>query len=202
MRAAAGVWRWRRNPLRRATDLVEAWVALAAALLLLFAAPAAGWIAGSLSEEALRQSVRVQRQQRQPTTATVLRPAPAPKTAAYDSESSSVHEKRLRVVAQWTAADGSQHTGTLTTVLQSLRPGDTLTVWTDPSGRVVERPLDAGTAQLHAVLAGVGTALGCGAFVESVRRLIVWRLRRRRYERLDRAWAASGPDWGLTGAGS
>ena len=29
MRAISGLWRWRDNPLRRATDLAEAWLALA-----------------------------------------------------------------------------------------------------------------------------------------------------------------------------
>lgn len=201
MRAAAGIWRWRHNPLRRATDLLEAWVALVAALLLFSAAPALGWIAGSLTEESLRHSARIQRQQRHPTTATVVRAAPAPKRAAYDAESSSAHEKRLRVVAKWEAVDGSRHTGTVS-VLQSVRAGDTFTLWIDGAGRIVNRPLDAATAQVHAALAGFGAALVSAGLIECVRRLVVWRLVRRRFERLDRAWAKAGPDWGRTGAGS
>ncbi|MFI1393763.1 hypothetical protein [Streptomyces sp. NPDC020681] len=202
MRTAAGVWRWRRNPLRRATDLAEAWVALVAALLLVTAAPAIGWIAGSLTDESLRQSVRVQRQQRHPVTATVLKPAPKPRPGAYDPESSATRERRRAVVAKWRAPDGSRHTGAVSTELRTVRPGDTFTVWTDAAGRVVGRPMDAATAQVHAVLAGIGAAFASAGIFEGARRLIVWRLVRRRYARWDRAWAAAGPDWGRTGAGS
>ncbi|MFD9225050.1 hypothetical protein ACFWDI_34785 [Streptomyces sp. NPDC060064] len=202
MRAAKGVWAWRHNPLRRATDLFEAWVALIAALLLFTAAPAAGWATGSLTDESLRQAVRNQRQQRHPVTATVLKPAPAPKPAAYDPESSAAHEKRRPIIAKWTAVDGSRHTGTVSTVLRTARAGDTFTIWTDRAGRVVSRPMDAATARVHAVLAGIGAALTAAGLIACARRLIVRRLVRRRYARLDQAWAAAGPDWGRTGAGS
>lgn len=201
MRAATGTWRWRHNPLCRATDLLEAWVALVAALLLLAAAPAVGWVTGTLTDEALRQSIRVQRQQRHPVTATVVRPAPAPNPSAYDSESAGGGERRA-VVAKWTAVDGSGHTGTVTTVGRAMPAGDTFTLWTDRAGRIVNRPMEAATVRVHAVLAGIGAALTTAGLVEGVRQLLVWRLTRRRYARLDRAWAAAGPDWGRTGAGN
>ncbi|MFI9583448.1 hypothetical protein ACIHCQ_16685 [Streptomyces sp. NPDC052236] len=201
MRAATGTWRWRHNPLCRATDLLEAWVALVAALLLLAAAPAVGWVTGTLTDEALRQSIRVQRQQRHPVTATVVRPAPAPKPSPYDSESAG-GGKRRAVVAKWTAVDGSRHTGTITTVGRAMPAGDTFTLWTDRAGRIVNRPMDAATVRVHAVLAGIGASLTTAGLVEGTRRLLVWRLIRNRYARLDRAWAAAGPDWGRTGAGN
>jgi hypothetical protein len=45
-------------------------------------------------------------------------------------------------------------------------------------------------------------ALLAAGLVECGRRLVLWRMVRRRYARLDRAWEQAGPDWGLTGAGS
>ncbi|TQK43005.1 hypothetical protein FBY35_4452 [Streptomyces sp. SLBN-118] len=202
MRAATGIWRWRHNPLRRATDLFEAWLALVAAALLVTAAPAVGWLGGSLTDDLLRQSVRIQRQQRHPVTATVLRPAGESKPSAYDPEGAAAREKRRPVVAKWTAVDGSRHTGTLSAVLRTARAGDTFTIWTDRTGRLVNRPLDAATARVHAVAAGIGAAVTTGGLVEGARRLVMWRLIRRRYARLDSAWAAAGPDWGRTGAGN
>jgi hypothetical protein len=83
-----------------------------------------------------------------------------------------------------------------------VRVGDTFTLWTDRAGRIVNRPLDAATVQVHAALAGFGAALASAGLIECVRRLVVWRLMRRRFERLDRAWAKAGPDWGRMGAGS
>lgn len=177
-------------------------MALAAAVLVFCGAPAVGWVTGSLTDESLRESVRIQRQQRVETIATVVRHAPGPESGAYDSESTSTQGKRLRVVANWTAADGSRHTGTVSTVLQSARAGDSFTLWTDRAGRIVNRPLDEATAHVHAVLAGFGAALMSAWLIECGRRLAVWHLVRRRYSDLDRAWAKAGPDWGRTGAGS
>lgn len=202
MRAAAGIWRWRHNPLRRATDLAEAWVALVAALLLVTAAPVVGWIAGTLADESLRQSVRIQRQQRHPTTATVLAPATVAGPAAFDPGSTAAREQRRAVSAEWTAPDGTRRTGRVTTGLWSPRKGATFTVWTDGSGRTVPRPMDPGTARAHAALAGIGAALAFGLLVECLRLIVLWRLVRRRFADLDRAWAAVGPDWGRAGAGS
>lgn len=105
-------------------------------------------------------------------------------------------------MAKWTAVDGSRHTGTVSTVLRTARAGDTFTIWTGRTGRIVGRPMDAATARVHAVLAGIAAAVSAGGLVECARRLVMWRLVRRRHARLDRAWAAAGPDWGRTGAGS
>lgn len=41
MRTRVHGWRWRRNPLRRHSDVVEAWTALIVAVLLLVGAPLA-----------------------------------------------------------------------------------------------------------------------------------------------------------------
>ncbi|MFF8845581.1 hypothetical protein ACF08N_23150 [Streptomyces sp. NPDC015127] len=202
MRAAAGVWRWRHNPLRRATDLAEAWLALVAALLLLTAAPVVGWITGTLTDESLRQSVRIQRQQRHATTATVLGPATVAGPAAADPESAAASEQRRAVAAEWTAPDGTRRTGTLSAGLRSSRAGTTFRVWTDSSGRIMPRPMEPATARVHATLAGIGAGLASGLLVECGRRLVLWRLVRRRLADLDRAWAAVGPDWGRAGAGS
>ncbi|MET9110603.1 Rv1733c family protein [Streptomyces zhihengii] len=200
MRAAAGIWRWRRNPLCRPTDMAEAWLALVAVLLFVTAAPAVGWVTGTLTDEALRGSVRLQLQQRHPVTAQVTGPAPAGPAGSGD-ESTAAEEHR-RVLATWTSPDGRVHTGTVTTSLRTPRPGDRFTVWTDASGRRVPRPMDRATARVHAVLAGTGASALTALLVECTRRMVLWRLTRRRHARLDRAWAATGPDWGRAGAGS
>ncbi|MGW2560966.1 Rv1733c family protein [Streptomyces sp. NPDC001514] len=202
MRAITGLRRWRHNPLRRATDLVEAWAALAAVLLLTVAVPAVGWLCGGLADAALRESVRAQRAERHATTARVLRPAPKPQQAVADPEAGFERRSSRVVVAEWTGADGSRHTGTMATGIRTSDPGDTFRIWTDDEGNAVTRPMDAETARAHAVLAGLGAAAVAAAVVEGGRRLFVWRLIQRRYAHLDRAWAKAGPDWGRTGTGS
>ncbi|MFI8521952.1 hypothetical protein ACIGEZ_29680 [Streptomyces sp. NPDC085481] len=201
MRAATGLWRWRHNPLRRTTDLVEAWVAFAAAVLLCLAVPLAGWAAGVSANTTLQQAVRIQQQERTPTTATVLRTAErAPAEPGADRSG----EERLRpaVVARWTAPDGTPRTGTVTTTRAQADPGDRFPLWTDRTGRAVTPPMHPETARVHALIAGITVALVVGVLVEVTRRLVVQRLVQRRYARLDRAWAQVGPDWGRTGTGS
>jgi hypothetical protein len=201
MRAISGLWRWRHNPLRRATDLAEAWVALAALLLILVVAPTAGALIGGLAQDALQQSVREQRTSRHLVTATVVRKLEG-SPLERDPEAATGRDRRTRVVADWTAPDGSVHQGRVMASLDSPRPGDRFRIWTDQQGRTVARPLDPATASTHAVLAGLGAALLAAGLIEGGRRLIVWRMVRRRYERWDRAWDKAGPDWGRTGTGS
>ena len=201
MRAIRGLWRWRHNPLRRTTDLAEAWLALGALLLILVAAPLFGVLIGGLAQDALQQSVREQRLDRHPVVATVVKKADRTPLDP-DPETASGRDSHTRVIADWTAPDGTARRDTVLAALNSPQHGDHFTVWTDLQGRIVGRPLDTATAATHAVLAGFGTAVACASLVEGSRRLVVWRMVRRRYDRLDQAWSQAGPDWGRTGTGS
>lgn len=202
MRALTGLWRWRHNPLRRTTDLVEAWVAFAAVLMLTVAVPLIGWTSGRAADAGLQESVRVQEARTHLTTARVLHPEAAPRRGAAAGEAAPDDRARRTVLAEWRAADGSRRTGTIVTGSLTADPGDTFRMWTDDSGTAVARPVDRETARVRAVLAGLGAAAAAAAIVEGGRRLFVWRLIQRRYAVLDRAWAKAGPDWGRTGTGS
>ncbi|MFF3088093.1 hypothetical protein OG749_09400 [Streptomyces nojiriensis] len=209
MRTALGVWRWRRNPLRRPTDLFEAWVAFAALVCVLVVAPAIGWVAGLRVDGTLQQAAHQQRQERHLVPAVVLRPAPEPAAAPGASASASADASaqrtaphRTQIVAAWTAPDGSSHQGTVPAAEEPPRPGERFRIWTDARGRLVGQPLDPSAAVFHAGMAGLAAAICVATLVETVRRLVVRRLMHRRYIRLDRAWAAAGPDWGRAGAGS
>ncbi|GGL86170.1 hypothetical protein GCM10010129_32260 [Streptomyces fumigatiscleroticus] len=201
VRAISGLWRWRHNPLRRTTDLVEAWVALVALLLLLLAAPVAGALVGGVAQDALQSSVHDQQRSRHLVTATVVRELDRPLLDA-DPETGTGQDLRSRVLADWTAPDGTAHHGPVLAGLEHPHRGDRFTIWTDGHGRTVARPLDSATATTHAVLAGIGAALTTAGCVEAARRLIVWRMVRRRYARWEQAWDRAGPDWGRTGTGS
>ncbi|MEJ8645620.1 hypothetical protein WKI68_39235 [Streptomyces sp. MS1.HAVA.3] len=203
MRTAMGVWRWRRNPLRRPTDLFEAWVAFAAMVCVLVVAPAIGWVAGLRVDGTLQQAAHEQRQERHLVPAVVVRPAAEPAAgASADPSAQRTAPHRTQIVAAWTAPDGSSHEGTVPAAEEPPHPGDRFRIWTDTRGRVVGQPLDPSAAVFHAGTAGLAAAISVAALVETVRRLVVRRLVHRRYMRLDRAWAAAGPDWGRAGAGS
>ncbi|MGW1028412.1 Rv1733c family protein [Streptomyces sp. NPDC002577] len=201
MRAIAGFWRWRHNPLRRRTDLVEAWVALAAAVLITVAVPVIGVVTGDLSRRALLQSVQEQQLERHRISATVVKKVAQPPFDP-DPETAQGRGYQSRVIADWTAPDGTAHHGTVLADLKEPHVGDRFPLWTDVHGAVVGRPLDTATATTHGVLAGFGAAAAAAGLVEGTRRLIVWRMVLRRYARWDKAWEKTGPDWGRTGTGS
>lgn len=135
MRAIGGLWRWRRNPLRRATDLAEAWMALAALLLILLAAPLIGVLVGGAAQGALQQAVRDQREARHLVTATVVKKL-ARSPLEPDPESASPREASSRVEAGWTGPDGTEQHGKVMANLKSPHPGDHFTLWTDEQGRI------------------------------------------------------------------
>lgn len=198
-----GVWRWRRNPLRRQTDLFEAWVAFAALVCVLLVAPAIGCAAGLQVDGTLQRAAREQRQERHLVPAVVVRPTPdALAGADTDPAAQRQTPQRTQIVASWTAPDGSNHQGTVPAAEEPPQSGDRFRIWTDMQGRLVGQPLDPSAASFHAGIAGLAAALGVAGLVETVRRMVVRRLMHRRYTRLDRAWAAAGPDWGRAGAGS
>ncbi|WP_407554266.1 hypothetical protein QOM21_30745 [Streptomyces sp. Pv4-95] len=200
MRAMAGMWRWRRNPLRRRTDRIEAWVSLTAALLITLGAPSVGWFTGQAAHGALLETVRLQHAQRHLVWVTVDRLV-SRTPLDPDPETSSERDAHRRVIARWTAYDGSLHTGRLASP-RPVEPGEHFRIWTDHGGRVMPRPMDVSTAGTHAVLAGLGAAAAAGGLIEGGRRLVVWRLRVRRYRRWDEEWERAGQDWGRAGAGS
>ncbi|MFD6276191.1 hypothetical protein ACFWFI_11575 [Streptomyces sp. NPDC060209] len=203
VRAVLGIRRWRRNPVCRATDRHEAWVALVALLLMLLVAPVLGWKAGSLTDDALQRTVRAQHEQRHLTAAVVVRASSGRSRFAQDPEAAVTEgSMRTSVVADWLAPDGTARTGTVSTASTGTAPGARIRIWTDDRGNTAMRPMDTSTAHTHAVLAGIGVALLAGGLTETARRLVVWRMMQRRYARLDRAWAEVGPDWGRTGTGS
>ncbi|MET8573458.1 hypothetical protein [Streptomyces sp. NPDC005012] len=202
MGAIRGIWRWRHNPLRRTTDLVEAWAALVALLLMVVGAPLVGLFAGSAAHDSLSRTARQQHAARHRVAATVLDATAVVAPAAADSVRPGEQEGRRRVLASWTAPDGTARRAHTWTTLRDPAPGRRFAVWTDRRGIPVARPLDAGEVTLHAGLAGVGAALLTAAAAESARRLTLRRLTRLRHELLDRAWERAGPDWGRAGTGS
>ncbi|MER7055084.1 MULTISPECIES: hypothetical protein [unclassified Streptomyces] len=201
MRAITGLWRWRHNPLCRTTDLAEAWVALAGLLLILSVAPPAGVLVGGAAQNALRRSVREQHETRHRVAATVIR-ALERSQPTIDPEGLSAGDLRSRVLAARTAPDGSRHEAPVLVGVDDPRAGDRFAIWTDAQGRTLARPLDSATATTHAVLAGAGAAVSAAALIETARRIVVWRMVRRRHARLEREWGRAGPDWGRTGADS
>ncbi|MFF9585441.1 hypothetical protein [Streptomyces achromogenes] len=182
------LWRWRRNPLRRRADVVEAWVVLGAFLLTVLA----GVLAGLAAAGAVEHGLARERALRRPTVARVVTPVPAKSAAREDRASAG---ERAWTQVRWTAVDGSAHTGRIR-VRSGSGPGTPVTVWTDPRGRLVDRPTTASEAALRATLIGLLVGVSAAA-VPCVAGLAVrGRLERRRMRAWDTEWARLGPQWG------
>ncbi len=177
-------------------------MALITFVLLVLAAPASGWFFGSRADGALQESVRAQQTRTHLTTAVVVRRSAGSRHFVADPEIATDRAAMTTVLARWHAPDGTARSATVTTSSRNAAPGARVRIWTDREGHPALRPMDAPTAHTHAALAGLGAAMLTALLIEAGRRLIVWRMVRQRYERLDRAWAEAGPDWGRTGTGS
>ncbi|MFI1098154.1 hypothetical protein [Streptomyces sp. NPDC020917] len=196
-------WQWRRNPLRRRSDLAEAWLGLVTVLLLCLL-PLLGWWAGRSVDRALQHVVRVQHAQRTLVTATV-----APASSARSTETAAAadgpavtaeQDARHGDVLVWTGPDHSKHTAMVPADLEVWH-NDTVRLWTDRHGAIVPAPLDSPTAVTHAALAGVAAAAAAGGLLLMLRQILLWRLMLRRMDSWEREWARVGQDWGRTGAG-
>ncbi|MGW3245713.1 Rv1733c family protein [Streptomyces sp. NPDC001070] len=193
-------WRWRRNSLRRRSDVFEACAGLAATCVIVLGAPAAGLTAGQAVDNALQHTVRVEHAARTQVRALVVKAGPR-EAADTDPESGRVREERRNAVVRWNAPDGHAHTAHVR-VAADRGQGDHITLWTDKAGAVpVAAPLDARSATTHATLAGVGTFLAAIVVGLMGRQVLMWQLMRRRLAEWEREWAAAGQNWGRAGAG-
>ncbi|WP_317441908.1 hypothetical protein [Streptomyces collinus] len=181
------LWRWRRNPLRRRADVVEAWVVLAAWLLTVVA----GVLAGLAAARSVEHGLARERAAWHPTVAHVV--AKAPGRAAAESADA----ERVWAEVRWAGADGAAHSGQAR-VAPGSKAGTAVTVWTDERGHLVTRPTTASEATLRATLTGglVGLSAGAVPFVGGL--VLRGRLERRRMDRWDAEWARLGPQWGRT----
>jgi hypothetical protein len=196
-------WRWRRNALRRRTDVVEALLVLVTTVLFC-AVPLLGWWAGQSVNRTLQQVVRTQRHQRTLVTATLQPAKEAGKQATEagkGAQASTASVRRGEDVLRWTAPDRSRTvTATVSSDLEVWHK-DRIMLWTDRSGHLVPPPLDSATADTHAVLAGTAVASAAAGLLVISRQLLMWRLMARRMDSWEREWARVGQDWGRAGAG-
>ncbi|MFB7241333.1 hypothetical protein CW362_17210 [Streptomyces populi] len=181
--------RRRHNPLRRRSDVVEAWWALAVGVLMLVGAPLAGAGAAWWAYDGAQAHAAARRAAQHHVRAVLVEDAPATVPSRPGGG-----RRSLSAPVRWTGTDGTARTG-LVRVPAGLRRGTRIDVWTDARGTIV-RPAPSSSMILQQALAlGVFTAAGA-AFAVSVAHLCVRRaLMRRRLAQWERDWARTEPDW-------
>ncbi|MEU6242727.1 hypothetical protein [Streptomyces sp. NPDC047024] len=189
MRTRVRGWRWRRNPLRRRSDVVEAWTVLLVAVLLCVVAPLAGVAAGLHAHDRAQSRALVQRAERHQVRAQVVGPV--------SDTSPLVHRDRGHTYSaevRWTDPDGTTRT-TLARVPAGTRTEDTVTVWFDRRGHSVAPPANDVAVWQHTVTMGLcamGGTIAVALLARTVERRVALR---RRLTEWDRDWARTGPKW-------
>ena len=145
---------FRRNPLLRASDRIEALAVALAVMVLLLAVPVAAAV-GTAVHDSRRDVYAQQHHARHRVTATIT------------DDTAAQHISRTNtatMAARWSAA-GAEHTGAVT-AHSAPKPGDHVAIWVDHNGALTDEPtpttraaVDAVTAAL-AMLAGVTAAAG------------------------------------------
>jgi hypothetical protein len=190
MRTRVRGWRWRHNPLRRRSDVVEAWVALVVAVLLCAGAPLAGLAAGRSAYDGARATAAEQRAERHRVRAEVTEQAPA---GVPTSEGG--REPASWATVRWTEP-GERPRTSRARVPAGTQVGDRTYIWLDDRGRIVTAPADGTAIWQHAVTAGAG-ATGAVAGVVLAAHFVVRRVSlRHRMAEWEQEWARTGPEWG------
>ncbi|MEU6916225.1 Rv1733c family protein [Streptomyces olindensis] len=183
-------WRWRRNPLRRPSDLLQAWIGLVLALTVASTAPPAAWAVGTAVHDTLTAAVKEQARAGRHTTAVLLDDAPR----HPEPGSAEAGETRYPVKVRYTAPDGTARTAT-TDVDPGLPAGHRVRVWTNAEGTLTEPPMRPDEIRDRALGAGALTAIGVLITGTFVHRLTARVLDRRRMRAWETAWQQTARRW-------
>ncbi|MEU3948812.1 hypothetical protein [Streptomyces sp. NPDC029526] len=179
-------WRWRRNPLRRRSDVVEAWLLLATLVCGLVLA-----CAGALAAAGAVDASLAERRAHSHAVGAVLTedaaralPAPAPEEG----------DTRVWTKVRWTAPDGTARTG-MARADADAKAGTEVTVWTDREGRLVSEPPGGAEARFQTVMAGATVGVTAGGLALIAGWVLRTRLLRRRTAEWESAWRLVEPAW-------
>ncbi|QTE02580.1 Rv1733c family protein [Streptomyces cyanogenus] len=183
-------WRLRRNPLRRRSDLVQAWLGLGLLLAALAVTPVATVLVGDAAHRHYTRIAVRQADTRHHTTATLLQ------DARQHPEPGSVEARKTRYPTRVRFADPGGHVRTATTdVPPALRKGSTIRVWADTDGNITDPPLSPGRVRDRAKGAAVIAALGVQATAAAAYATAARVIQRRNVAAWDAAWAETAPRW-------
>ncbi|MDH6623100.1 plastocyanin [Streptomyces sp. LBL] len=178
-------WRWRRNPLRRHSDVVEARIVLVTWTLALLGGTFAGQAAATGVDQALaarRAAVH--------TVAAAL----AEDASKIPPSTTGVDDGKVWAKVRWTTADGVTHTAK-TKAEPGAAAGTRVTAWADSTGNLVSKPPTVAQAKLEAVGTGLLVVSGAGSTALAGGWLVRRRLLRRRLAEWDAEWKRVGPQW-------
>lgn len=175
------------NPLRRRSDLIEAWLLPGAVIVFLALGPLVASLAVGLAHLD-NASTRYAQRSLGPVPGVVLAAAPGPLMADNGANSWVVW-----VPARWTAA-GRPQAGRVPAV-SGTKAGSIVPVWLDHDGKVRLPPLTAGQARDRVIVAAATALAALAAALACIGLICRWRLNRGRLRSWEADWRAVGPQW-------
>jgi hypothetical protein len=175
------------NPLRRRSDLIDAWLVPVAIVVFVALCPLVLALVGGWTRAANTSEEHAQAHWHQ-VQAVLLRSVPGAEQADHGANTWIAWTP-----ARWTAA-GIHHTG-IVPAQSGTRAGAVVTVWLDSAGKAHVPPLTPGGASsrvLEASVAGLAVlAVALATMTMFARRF----LDRRRLAGWETAWLSVGPTW-------
>jgi hypothetical protein len=154
---------FRRNPLLRATDRIEALAAAVAVMVSLLAIPVAAAV-GTAIHDSRRDAYAQQHHTRHLVTATITDDTAAQKISRTNT---------VTMAARWSAA-GAEHTGVVT-AQSATKPGDHVAIWVDNNGALTDEPTSTSRAGVDAVTVALfmwaGVTAGAAVLVAGIEAL-------------------------------
>jgi hypothetical protein len=177
-----------RNPLRRRSDRIEAWLAVALAAAVVLCGPVLIWWVGATAYRSSLAAAEREHTQLFQVDAVLLEDADG---LAYVRGENG--EWPVPARARWTAPDGARRTGKIVTE-SAAAAGTVVVIWTDVHGNLVD-PSNAVTPPGAALGAGLATALALAAVHASLLLVIRRTLHRRRMASWELEWTVVEPRW-------
>lgn len=150
----ARLWRFRRSPLRRTSDFVEAWLLLIAWIV---EEVLGGATAGALSVMVADRGLEEDRSGRREVVAVLLE-------KARDVAPTHADVSTTSATGRWTMPDGRTHTGRAAVPVDASA-GTRLPVWTNSRGAWYPGPLPSPRRFLRSSFAGMDAATVTGGAV-------------------------------------
>lgn len=186
-------WRWRRNPLRRPSDLLQALIGFVLAVTVAVTAPVAAWAIGSNVHDKLTAAASEQARTGRHTTAVLLKDSPRhPEPGSAEARQTQYPGK-----VRYTAPDGTSRTGT-TDVNPGLPAGHHVRVWTNAEGKLTKPPMPQDEIRSRAVGSGALAAIAALATGTLVHRLTARVLDQRRMRAWEAAWQQTARRWTIS----
>jgi hypothetical protein len=177
-----------RNPLRRASDRVEAWIRVGLVALFVTLGPLAAVAAGHWAYHAQVAAINAQAANTHAVKAVLLEPTTTSGDMALARLGGQVWAR-----AQWERAGAPPQTGEVP-VPAGLPTGSAVTVWLSTSGQVTGPPDRGGFVDAIVFAAMMALAI-VGIMLAGALRVTQVFLNRRRLDAWEKAWSATEPRW-------